>query len=159
MYNPKFLLLLLVIALQLLSACMVYQLSPISIHRIQALSKQNLDFYLVDGGNTLNNVWLMKHPSFKKKGITCTLTKLKPEIAKSVVLVQSKKDAVDSRKNVYLFVNTEFAATLNPSDSLHNFDYHQLERMHCVELNTNKSITNSVGLILIIAMRFGGFLL
>jgi hypothetical protein len=159
MYNPKYLLILLAFALQLLSACKFYQLSPISIHRIQKLGKQKLDFYLVDGGNTLSNVWLMKHPSFKKKGITCTLTKLTPATAKNVVWLQSKKDAFDSKKNVYLYVNTEFAATLSPTDSLHNFDYHQLERMHCVELNSTKSITNSIGLIFVIALRFGGFFL
>jgi hypothetical protein len=161
MHHLKFRLLccFLVVICQFFCACRFYQISPISKHRVKELGKQHLDFYLVDGGNTLTNVWLMKHHSFKKNGISCSLTKVPPATAKEIVLIKSRKDAADSKNYVFLVAKPEFAAKMNPNDSLLNFDYQQLERIQCVELNQTKSITRTIGLILAIALRLGGFLL
>jgi len=161
MHHLKFRLLycLLAVFCQFFCACRYYQISPISIHRVKELGKQHLDFYLVDGSNTLNNVWLMKHHSFKKNGISCSLTKVPPATAKEIVLIKSRKDAADSRNYVFLVAKPEFVAKMNPNDSLLKFDYQQLERIQCVEMNQTKSITHTIGLILVLALRFGGFLL
>lgn len=135
------------------TACRFYQTAPISIHRVQELDVKKVQCFLVNDEQPLTDVWRLKRTSFKKRTVTCTAIKLPIEEAKNVVFVDSKNDARASQDNVYLFAKSELVAKLKRGDSLLVFDYQMLDRMQVVEPNFNKSINNSIVLVIGLSIR------
>ncbi len=141
------------------SACRYYQVSPISINRIQQLDRKKVNLYLVDSENVLSNAWRLNNYSCRKKTISCIAAKLPAAEIKQVIQTNSKKAAQENGHNVYLYAKPALIAEIQKGDSIQIFEYQQLDRMIVVEPDIKKSINTSALVFLVIFLRLGGVFL
>ena len=124
--------------LVLLSACTTYQRYKLPANRILKIQNTDLTYYVVDAANPISRAWYVSDCQINETGIEGYLTKMEPESAKEIYIVQSRRDSRWSKNDVLFYADPRLANTL-PDSGLVNIPVGKMAKIEVYELNHAKT--------------------
>jgi hypothetical protein len=114
--------------------------------------------YIVDNEHILTNMWVVRDYKFNKDDMSCTLEKVPEKIGEEIVKINSKEDAELNQKRVLLFAKPALTEKLAQNTSI-TFNYHELDRIQVIEKDHEKTISDTVMTLFVIAALLMGVLI
>lgn len=136
MLRPVFLLFIIGI---LQSSCAHYQRYSMSKSRLEKINPEKLSIYLLDAGHPNTRGWYVQQASFEKDWVNGTIIRMSELETLEAATLRDRQDASESRNDVLLYLDTDYAAKLPDTSSL-KIPGSKLQKVEVCELNINKTI-------------------
>lgn len=127
-------------------SCRFYQTSPLSIYKVQKISKdpkKNRHYFLIDEEHALTEVWELQHYHFDSTTVHGKLKKIDPKFAADSILVTQRVSPDVFKNRVYMYASPRLVRQLSASTDSIQFSYNDISSISVVEIDIHKTAKRS----------------